>query len=294
LLDDNRLGIIAALRNIRNVLTVVHDQETIDKICKVITDAEAIKKNLVLPIYFDLAYTNVKYGDAICEKSSFRDQLLDALTHGYEISIPNLRSILTGKTCVIVDCSGSMGTYINLNDGSNYNPHRRSLYSDLSCSYKAGLIAATIAKATGATVIQFGDSARVVNYNQNKNVFDLAKDLGNDNMGWTDLSSAFKLMLNDRMMFDRVIIVSDNEINHGSFGSKFYKDYVLSVCSPYMYVADLAAYGTVPVAGDRVKILYGYGSELYNAIKENEFDAFDALTKVRRVVIDPNYSPSKE
>ena len=282
MLEDGSLGIIAALRNVRNILDVVEDDTTIDILCDLLTNVSVIKKNLVLPIYFDLAYMAVSDVNG-----SQANKVREAITKGYELSIPNLKSILTGKTCVIVDCSGSMGVPVNTTN------RRSSQYGsyDKSCGYKAGLIAATIAKATNATVIRFGSKARIATYGKNDNVFELAKWLGDPDMGWTDLSTAFELITKNQLQFDRIIILSDNEINYGDFGSKYYKDYVLKVCSPYVYVADLAAYGTVPVKSNKVRVLYGYGPELYNSIKENEFDAMKALDKVRKVIIDPNYVP---
>lgn len=280
LIENNELGIIAALRNVNNILNVVDDDSTIDKLCGLLTDVNAIKKNLVLPIYFDLAYTVLTEN-----RTENASKVKEAITKGYELSIPNLKEILKGNTCVIIDNSGSMHDYVHMQNITV------SFNSTNSCAYKAGLIAATIAKATDATVIRFGSSASIVQYDKNDNLFDLAKHFGKYNMGCTDLSSAFELITRNNMKFDRIIILSDNEINAGDFGSKYYKNYVLKVCSPYVYTVDLAAYGTTPVKGNKVKILAGYGPALYESIKENEFDAISALDKVRKVVIDPAYVP---
>lgn len=292
LLKDKKLGILAALRNIRNMMLNPR-QEMIDMWCELISDQNIIRKNLILPIHFDLAY------DVVSREFSNYDyahQVMKALQDAYMASIPNLASVFTGKTCIMVDVSGSMGCGIS--DGKkmvgshaerNWNTIRRggTVYDNFSttcCGYKAGLIAATIAKATNTDVIQFGDFARRVNYDRNKNVFALAKELGNPMNECTDLGSAFKLITGEQAKYDRIIIISDNEINSWDLTSSAYKNY-LRVCSPYVYVVDLAAYGTVPVAGNKVSYFYGYGSSLYEDIAKNEFNPSAVIDKVKQIVI---------
>ena len=293
LLKDKKLGILAALRNIRNMLSNPR-QEMIDMWCELISDQNIIKNNLVLPIYFDLAY------DIVRREFNYNDyapQVMKALQDAYIASIPNLASIFTGKTLIMVDVSGSMGCGIT--DGkktvgtrsnrTSYGLLSRggSVYDNLStscCGYKAGLIAATVAKATGADVIQFGDYARRVKYDKNKNVFALAKDLGNPMNECTDLGSAFKLITEEQSKYDRIVIISDNEVNSWNLTSFAYKDY-LRVCSPYIYVVDLAAYGTVPVAGDKISYFYGYGSQLYEDMAKKEFNPSAVIDEVESIVI---------
>lgn len=287
LLKDKKLGILAALRNIRNMLTNPR-QEMIDMWCELISDQNIIKKNLVLPIYFDLAYDIV---DREFHYDDYAPQVMKALQDAYIASIPNLASVFTGKTLIMVDVSGSMGCGISDGKKTVGNSAHRSWgstgYENLStscCGYKAGLIAATVAKATGADVIQFGDYARRVKYNKNKNVFALAKDLGTPMNEGTDLGSAFKLITGEQAKYDRIVIISDIEINSWDLTSVSYKNY-LRVCSPYVYVIDLAAYGTVPVAGNKVSYFYGYGSQLYEDMAKKEFNPSAVIDKVKQIVI---------
>lgn len=292
LLKDKKLGILAALRNIRNMLSNPR-KEMIDMWCELISDQNIIKKNLILPIYFDLAYDVV---DREFRYNDYAPQVMKALQDAYIASIPNLTSVFTGKTCIMVDVSGSMGCGIS--DGkkvigdrasrTHYGLSRgSSIYDNLSttcCGYKAGLVAATIAKATGADVIQFGDYARRVKYDKNKNVFALAKDLGNPMNECTNLGSAFQLITEEQVKYDRIIVISDNEINSYDLTSTSYKNY-LRIYSPYVYVIDLAAYGTTPLAGDKVSFFFGYGSSLYEHITKNEFNPTSIIDEVEKIVI---------
>ena len=283
LLKDGKLGVMAALRNIRNILKNPR-KDMIDEWCKLITDKNKVRKALILPCHFDLAYEVVMDGYATVDYSP---QVQQALLDGYEAAIPNMKEVLPGKTAVIVDCSGSMGSY-SYSDGKTspkYSWHREGSRKTETCAYKAGLIAATIAKATGADVIQFGSEAKRYSYNKNENVFSLAKKIGTATYGCTYPYKAFDLMIAERAVYDRIIFISDNEVNSNNLTSNSYRKYIHDICSPYIYCVDLAAYGTTPLKGDKISYYYGYGTMLYDDIVSQEYNALKHIDKIRQVVI---------
>ena len=284
LLTDGKLGVLAALRNIRNMMKNPR-KSVIDAWCKLITTDGFIRKSLVLPTQIDLAYDTVIREFA---NADYSPQVQQALLDAYEMSIPNLTSVLSGKTCVIVDCSGSMGCAVNINGDYNnrgywwYSPE----HANESCSYKAGLIAATICKATNADVIKFGSDAKYFGYNKNTNVFALAKQIGTCEYGATYPYKAFELMRNARKSYDRIIFISDNEVNSNNLTSNSYRRYIHDICSPYIYAVDLAAYGTTPINNDyKIQYYYGYGNQLFEDISKNEFDPNYHIDKISKVVI---------
>jgi hypothetical protein len=284
LLKDGRLPIIAALRNIRNIMMNPR-QEIIDLWCKLIQNQELIVKNLVLPIYFDLAYDVV---DTEFNNIDGANQVKQALQDAYIKSIPNLASIFTGKTCIMIDCSASMGSFY-VCDGKTGRGRisywdRNNRCGPQSCAYKAGLIAATIAKACDADVIKFGSSAHRFNFNKHENVFSLAKKLGTADDGATYPNYAWELITREKAKYDRVIFISDNEVNSYKLTSDAYKNY-LRICSPYIYAVDLAAYGTTPLAGNKIAYFYGYGKSLYEDMTKNEFNPSAIIDKVKQIVI---------
>ena len=279
LLTEGKLGILAALRNIRNIMKTPRT-EIIDAWCKLISDQDLIRKNLILPIHFDLAYSTIKQ-----EFSSYEvaPVIMKTLQDAYIKSIPNLSSMFTGKTCIMVDCSGSMR--MGISDGKHNEYYRRfSPNTTDNCCYKAGLIAATIAKAGDVDIIKFGSNTNYFKYNKYENVFDLAKQIGTAEHGCTRPSTAWNLITKDCKKYDRIIFISDNEVNDYNLTSDFYKNY-LRICSPYVYAIDLAAYGTTPLAGNKVAYFYGYGPSLYEDLTKNEFDAAKIIDKVKSIVI---------
>ena len=271
LLNEGKLGILAAIRNIRSMMQNPRP-EVITKLCALVSNAELIRKGKIMPYQLDLAYevVNTEFG-----QNSFADKVKKALIAGYESAVPNLAEALPGKTCVMVDCSGSMRT-------SCYEGRKR--ISSTACD-KAGLIAATIAKATNADVIRFGSSANFVQYNGNENVFALGRKISTANLGGTCISSAFELIRQQRKVYDRIILLSDNEANMGCT-EHAYGFYIHDVCSPYIYAVDLAAYGTMPIKNkDKVNYYYGYGYSMFDDISAKEFNPQMHIDKVRAVVI---------
>jgi 60 kDa SS-A/Ro ribonucleoprotein len=271
LLAENKLGILAALRNIRNILLTKPKAETIDKLCALVSNSEAILKGKIMPYQIDFAQevTNSEFSDANSRK------IVAALLKGYESSLPNLTAALPGNTLVMVDFSGSMSTPI-------LDPNRKTNYKS-SALDKAALIAATIAKATNGDIIRFGTSAEYVNYNANLDVFSLAKSLKKD-MGGTSLACAWSAASVSGRKYTRVFILSDNECNRGS-SYNAYASYVEETGDPYVYSVDLAAYGTTAIAGPKVRFYYGFGYQMFNDVAISEFNPTYHLDKVKKIVI---------
>ena len=278
MLTEGKLGILAAIRNIRSMLKSPR-KEVVDALCKLVSNGEAIRNGKIMPYQIDYAYEVVKK-----EFSNSADgrRVMEALLKGYEYAVPNLADALPGRTCVMVDCSGSMNTYCT-------QAGQRSNIAT-SAAEKAGLIAATIAKATNADVVRFGSHAEFYSYDPNESVFSLGRKIGHDNMGGTSIPSAFELIRNAKRQYDRIILLSDNECNarsywSGDWVSGAYKKYVHDVANPYVYAVDLAAYGTTPIAGDRVNYYFGYGFAMFEDIASKEFNPSAHIEAIRKIVI---------
>ena len=272
LLDTNKLGILAALRNLRNVLLNNPESSTITKLCELVSNPTLIREGKIMPYQLDLANEIM-----IAEfNSPYARQISMALAKGYELAIPNLSALIPGQNVIFLDQSGSMGYEIKL-PGQKHS-------SRTSCISKAALIAATIAKATNADIIVFGSSAKYVQYNPNQDVFTLARQLATADMGGTNLATAWNLAQASGRKYTRTFILSDNECNRGNTYSS-YMSYVKNVGHPYVYSVDLAGYGTNCIAGEKVRYYYGYGFAMFDDIAKSEFNAAYHLDQVRKIVI---------
>lgn len=282
LLKDGKLGVLAALRNIRNMMKNPR-QEMITAWCKLITDPAKVRQALILPIHFDLAYDVV---DNEFGQNKYANKVRQALQDGYIAALPNLAAAFPGKTLIVVDNSGSMGGF-PVSDGKTAVHYSYSGYSKRTqtAGYKAGLIAATFAAATGGDIIQFGGSAHWFQYDRNENVFSLAKKVCTASDGWTNPHAAFELITRERKAYDRIIFISDNEVN-GKVTSAAYKEYVRRVCDPYVYGIDLCSYGTTPLKRDgKVQYFFGYGPSMYESVASSEFNPAEHIEKIRAIEI---------
>ena len=277
LLKENKLGILAALRNIRAIMNNSNaSNDTVKMLTNLLSNGNAIRNGLIMPYQIDTAYEVVRE-----QVNSSIDQrnILTALLKGYEAAVPNLAVALPGKTCVLLDCSGSMHTACV----EKRNGKLERMRNATACE-KAGLIAATIAKATNADIVRFGSRAEFAQYDPNKNVFDLGTQLSNCNMGGTSIAMAFNKI--NGKQYDRIILLSDNEANTGSTLTA-YKSYLRSVnSSPYVYCIDFAAYGTTPLKNDgKINYYYGFGYSMFDDIASKEFNPMQHIDKVRKIVI---------
>ncbi len=282
LLNNNKLGILAAIRNIRNILKNSPNSSTVDKLCALLSSGDIIKKGKIFPYQLDIAnlIVQTEFSDANSRKVS------QALVKGYELAIPNLAELLPGRNLIMLDLSGSMNMSINFNNKNFYSgwsgsEKAREMYS---CNIKAGLIAATIAKATNADVIVFGSSAHYKQYNPDTNLFELGRQLSDENLGGTDLSTAWRVAEKSERQYDRVFILSDNECNRGNT-YKNYSKYVENIGDPYVYSVDMASYGTTVIAGPKVKYYYGYGLSMFEDIASSEFNPNHHIEKVKQIII---------
>lgn len=279
LMEEGKLGILAAVRNIRNILKGA-SAGSVKLLCALLSNGELIRKGKVLPHQLDLAYKVV-----LTEFSDSNSRsVLQALQKGYELAIPNLAEVMTGNTCIITDVSSSMTSYMLNKDGKTagaggWSRSGTNSYN-VSCYDQAMLLSATMAKATNADIVQFDSSARRVKYSPNQGVFDLAESLKGGKGGATRLDEAWKLIKGTH--YDRVVIFSDNECN-GQSQVTAYKEYIKTTANPYVYIVDMAAYGTVPLAGDKVKVYFGAGYQWMDDILKGEITIQDLLEEIKNV-----------
>ena len=274
LLNENKLGILAAIRNIRSMLNAGVKGDIMNKLCDLLSNKEAILKGKIMPYQIDMA-NEVMMAEFNSPESR---RISQALLAGYESALPNLKDALPGSTLVMLDQSGSMW----MRGNQIQDPNRKLQYTKLAGD-KAALIAATIAKATNGDVILFGSDAHYVNYNPNQDVFSIAKGW-TKGMGGTSLHAAWSAAQRSGRNYTRVFILSDNECNRGN-SYEAYKSYVNGVGNPYVYSVDLAAYGTTQLVGDKVRFYYGFGYSMFDDIAKSEFNPNYHLDKVKSIVI---------
>lgn len=245
LVKENKLGYMALLRNLNNLIKHSVSEKVMDIACKKLTDKEEVKKSKQLPFRFVTAYENV----------AGERKFMDAIAEAMDIAVSNV-PVLKGNTLIAVDSSGSM----------NGDPMQ-----------KASIFAAALAKSNPyAHIILYDTAVKVLSsYNSKTPVIDLAQFIKKEAMGGgTETSLVFKYAIDRGIKYDRIIILSDNESWHESFGrtsvQSWYRTYVKEGNDPYVYAIDIQGYGTKDIEGGKVFHLTGWSERLLDFIGKVE------------------------
>lgn len=265
LIDSKKIGYLALLRNLRNILKL-NDNATINAAANMLMSKNAIQKSLVFPHQIDIALEVLlsEFSNNISSK------LLGALNAAYEYSIPNLAELFSeGKTAVVLDVSGSMSTSINMGE--------RNKYSRTSALSKGKLIAATLAKGIGADTYIFANSCKQIKINPLDSVHTIANTLVTSGVGGGTYFNSIFPELEKTGAYDRVFIISDEQ---GADSIEYsYKNYCNKFGAPNTFVINIAGYGTTMLKeSTKVHRLYGYTADIYESAKRVEID-IDALIK---------------
>lgn len=271
LIAENRLGYMAALRNLRNIINAGPDN--IDKIYSKLSNKDEVLKSKQLPFRFLSAYKNLPEGST----SRVRDVLEDAC----EYSIANLPKI-PGKTIIAIDVSGSM----------TYRISEKSSVSCASIAILLGLMANKLCEES--IVYTFDTGIRKMNVSHRSGILQTAcstEVLG----GGTDLTLPLRKMINNGIYADRLIMLSDNEINQGWGGGWKVKcqslaDEYRRTFNPDLWVhaIDLQGYGTQQFIGGKTDIIAGWSERVL------EFITLVEQGMASQVVTIENYNPDDD
>lgn len=107
MLANRSLGIMAALKNIKNMLEAGADDETVDMLCALFRNENAVMNSRLLPFRFVQAY-NIVDGMSIDRIKA--KKILAAIEQAFTLSARNIEIVSEGeKIALLLDESGSMG-----------------------------------------------------------------------------------------------------------------------------------------------------------------------------------------
>jgi len=266
LIETRKIGYLALIRNLRNILKTGAKAEVINGACELLTDVKLIKQSLVFPHQIDLALEIMldEFGASVAKP------FIKALNTAYELSIPNLTELFKGgKTAVVFDSSGSMSSMIKL---ANRNQGSEAAIA------KAALIAATLAKGIDADVFHFADHCDQIKFNPLDSVNTLKKQFL-DKQGSVGYGTAFQsIMRTLNGKYDRVFVISDMQ-GGDMIDSKSYSN-------THIYSVDICGYGTTMFKpGSKVYKIFGYSSDIYELIKKVEIDPQALIKEIEKIEI---------
>jgi len=200
------MGYMALLRNLRNFDKAEISNEARAQVRARLTDPDAVAKSRQFPFRFLSAYMNSSKGWHV------------TLETALDLSLSNVPH-LPGRTLELVDCSGSMW-----DQSGWFQPVARTSGTP-DRAQKAGLFAAAFARRSDCEVWAFGSFGN--EYQVDTSVKPLAVANGLKSLGGTDTSATLKEIWRKRGPFDRVVILTDEQIGRGSVGNQIPKDVML-------------------------------------------------------------------
>jgi 60 kDa SS-A/Ro ribonucleoprotein len=278
LIETKKIGYLALLRNIRNILKT-NDTVLLDKACELLVNQDFIRKSLVWPHQIDLALEVmlIEFNGRQLQKISA------ALDEAYEKAIPNLKNLLPeGRTAVVFDTSGSM------EGGWNGGLKIEGKPSNARPVDKAALIAATFAKGTGGDVYHFASTCSALRgWNPNDSINTLKRSFAG-HIGENGHGTVYASILPELQRvgggYDRVLIITDEQ-GADSFEST-YNSYSQKYGTPYVYFINIVGYGpTMAKAGNKVFRLFGYSADIYEKIPKLEMNINEVIDAINRIEI---------
>ena len=269
MVEGNRLGYLALIRNLNNILAEDVDDEWIKRnLVDQLINEVSIKKSLVFPYQIYTAYRNLKV-------QSFA--VITALDTAFRLSCGNMPK-LEGNSVIMLDVSGSMD--------DRYGDKSSLTIKEVGACYAAALYI-----NGNCDFIKFGNHAKAQTFKKACGPFQVIREMcDNDNCGYgTDIIPAFNLIKDKK--YARIFIVSDMQVMSGErswyrnfCGIDSYNGYCYVNGRTSMYSFDLGNYHNqlanpknpdvhlMTALNDNVFKMLEYvenGGKLYDYINEN-------------------------
>ena len=241
LVRERKLGYLALLRNIRNILT--HAPEVVDELCAQLANEQAVRRALVFPFQFLSAVEVLKQGNL-----PGSNRVMDALNQAIDYSLANVPKF-EGNTLVALDSSGSMvGRPQTI----------------------GSLFAATLVKATGADLMLFSDDARYITLNRRDTTLTAANSIPFIS-GGTNFNAIFQRA---NRAYDRIVVLSDMQgwVGGGAPVAAFAAYQKQYGVAPRVYSFDLKGYGTLQFPQERVYCLAGWSDRVFDVMQKLDRD----------------------
>lgn len=260
LVEERKLGYMALIRNLNNILAIpnINNQWIKDNLVPQIVSKSNIRRSLMFPYRFYTAYRNLQIQNPY---------VIEALGDAFAMAAVDNAPQLEGASVIILDVSGSMDSRISAN-------------SDITIKQVGACFAIALWLANPACpVIKFGNHARLMtNLSLIENPFVLIDRLcANDNCGYgTEIVPAFELLSREirSNTYKRIFIISDMQVmddspyqyywrNHGSVIKNYHKYFGMKPC----YSFDLGNYHTQILSSqDHIRYVTSLNDQVFKFI----------------------------
>jgi 60 kDa SS-A/Ro ribonucleoprotein len=278
LVDSGKLGYMALLRNLRNILEAEVSGEHIEKVCAFLTNEKAVENSKQLPFRFLSAYRELKLID-----NGMTAFILNAIEDALIVSVKNLKGFdINTKVVIACDVSGSMQ--------KNISAKSKIMYYDI------GLLLGMLMKHKCKNVVtgMFGDTWKTINLpskNILQNVDEFYKREGE--VGYaTNGYKVIEDLVRSRKVVDKIFMFTDcqmwnsNVINQmmGNSLQQAWKQYKIIAPNAKLYLFDLAGLGNTPLdcKENDVHLIAGWSDKIFDVLNaiENGSNAIQEIENI--------------
>ncbi len=268
LVSEHRIGYMAMLRNLRNMLLV---RANVRPVIETLMDPDAVRASRQLPFRFYSAWREINSLENVPEEVFWRSKyVMKGLERAIAISCENADR-LPGRTAVLIDSSGSMSWSV-------------STHSRVSCHDIASLLGAMVVHLSDEVwACIFSDDATPITFG-GKNILEDAQSVPYEGSK-TNMAAAFELLSSSGFDADRVIVLSDYEVNTWNWGAgiskkvfgnhgviqrwlEAYREQVGH--DVWCHAIDLQGYGTQQFIGPKTNVIAGWSDAVLRFIAITE------------------------
>ncbi len=274
LIDSGKLGYMALLRNLRNMLQKGVSSAHLAKVAAMLADPKQVARSKQFPFRFLSAYRELR------GESSFKASgLMQALENAITASVVNMKGFdASTRVLIASDVSGSMSVPVSA--------------KSVVQMYDIGLVLSMLLKSKCKTAITsiFGTEFKVVNV-PSTNILANTDQMHHysSQVGWaTNGHLVVQHLLDTKMVVDKVMIFTDmqlwNSQGTGNSLSNNWTKYKRIAPGAKLYLFDLQGYGQAPMSlqRDDVCLIAGWSDKIFDILHaiENGSNALEAIENI--------------
>lgn len=277
LIFSGKVGYMALLRNLRNLLEAGVSREAVAHVARVLGNAHAVANSKQLPFRFLSAYREVK-----AVPSGHVPLVLDALERAVAHAAANVRGFdETTRVVLAADVSGSMQRPVSAR--SNVQ------------NYDVGLVLAMLLQSRCAHVTtgMFGDRWKVIQVPRTNilaNVEEFHRREGE--VGYaTNGHLVVQDLLDRRVVVDKVMLFTDCQLWDSQTGNQtglaaVWRRYKTLAPQARLYLFDLAGYGNAPLRVNDADVAFvaGWSDKVFDVLAALESGG-SAVAEIRNVIV---------
>lgn len=276
LIDSNKVGYMALLRNLRNIIEADVSSAHFIKVCDYLSNANVVAQAKQFPFRYLAAYRELK-----TLASDRTATVLRTLEDAIMASSKNIKGFgQNTKVLIACDVSGSMQQPLS--------PKSKVLL------YDVGLVLGMLLQSNCERVVtgMFGDTWKVVNVPQGRilaNVDEFYRREGE--VGYsTNGHKVIDDLISRKVIMDKVMIFTDCQLWNSGGGNasltNSWMQYKKIAPKASLYLFDLAGHGQTPVKleGHEVYLIAGWSDKVFDVLDALE-EGTSAVQKIKQIVL---------